>query len=507
MDENYTKFCKVAEKYDPADINALLVIYRNQASIRDNELYEGMRNLFANIMSLSSIHIGSKRIDFNNCGHCRKLFEAIEPYLAYKYIFDRSELSTYKENGQISYHQLNYEISSPKTYARTFVETLPFKLQPFESFLIKHYGIDLKQLAKSCHSLLKDIAKPCDLNQLLTHELTNITAYFPPTFLDDLISINKRELRVDEVNSFSKEIRMPIVKTNNEYNVLSFEVFIDCFYTAVHRLCLSKTYLLEKDHLLNQKGQLFNDSCKIIFKNEMGFKNVYENFKHSTNGENGEIDLLVEEKDVLFVIECKARNYTTQISGISTAFEKANKSNLDLASTQIQKFLELLNDRGKITLSKGNERLTIAKEKYNYIIPLVINVTNLAELNTDYISRNLATLFLSFDDLKILSDVIEKRKWLFVDFCSQFLEVVAKNPLLDDVVDIFAFYCHFKNLSLLIQKRPLIINQLGNDYFQFYFSYQTDKNPIFEFRNDISVFDGNNYSTYKECLCGYHSKN
>lgn len=505
MDNNEI-FCKIIQKYNPVDLYALLVFYKpNTTNDFENDVYDGSINLFAKIISLSNLRIRTKKINFYNDAHCKKLFLIMWTFLSKKYQSDLKELRKCVEEDIITCNQFSFELASPKTYPRIFAENIEAKLMPFNNILKQRYNIDSHFISQACESICKNAIKYCSKDDIISHSCTNIIKCFPSDFLDDLISVNEKSNEPLAINSFSKTVCIPIVKTNGEYNIISFDVFIDNFYIAVHRLCLLHMNKTEKDRLSNIKGQNFNDYCKDVFENVFLFDNVYSNFKYSKNENNGEIDLLISNKDVLLVIECKARNYTDKISGLHSSFTKANESNLDFSSFQIRKFLNLLDKNNEVSIFNGEERFQIIKSKYNYIIPIVINLANLAELNSDYSKRDIETLFISYDDLKIISDIIQKRKWLFIDFVLQFLDIAKHNSMIDDIIDAFAFYCCHKNLSILRQdKMAVCIYQLGNGFFQKYFTYYHDINPISIFENDIKVFDGNLYTTYKEMISAYH---
>lgn len=151
------------------------------------------------------------------------------------------------------------------------------------------------------------------------------------------------------------------------------------------------------------------------------------------------------------------------------------------------------------------KKIRIDIDKYEYIIPLVINIDNLAEINADFSQRNRDTIFVSFDDLMIITDVIQKRKWLLVDLFNQILIADKTNIPSDDIIDIFAFYCAQKDISALFSKETnTIIYKLGNDYFQDYFAFKEEKNPIKLFKNNIATYQSSESKTYKEIISLYH---
>ena len=80
------------------------------------------------------------------------------------------------------------------------------------------------------------------------------------------------------------------------------------------------------------------------------------------------------------------------------------------------------------------------------------------------------------------------------------------NAVVDDIIDMFAFYCQCKNLSILFEEKlNVIVYKLGNDYFQDYFSYKNDINPIELFDNDINSFQVDEKMMYENIIEKYHS--
>lgn len=496
------KFVDIIKKYDLRDLFALLILCSSNYSDVEikSEFFDGIKNLFAKIACFYNFSSNNKKVEFLDEDECNNICNSLINYLSKKYESDYNELMQCVEQNKMSYKQCNYELASPKTFPKTFIDTLIIKLQPFENFLIAEYDLSINHIKKSCEKIIRKGLGCCTSQDLVNHTITNITSYFNSKFLDDLIGVNEKKSYLNDINSFDKFVCFPVIKISEEYHVLSYEVFIDNFYKCIHRLFNKKANKIQKDELSNLKGQIFNDNCENLFKN-LGFSNIYSNFKY----DGGEVDLLIEDKDVLFVIECKARNYTDKISGLYDSFEKANERNLDFASKQIHRFIDFLKENKTVVLKKNTDSIKLSFNKYNYIIPLVINLENLAELNADFINRDKNTVYISFDDLKIISDVIENRKFLLIDFFDQLFRNNKITASVDDVIDLFAFYCQCKNLGIVFTNEiELLILKLGNDYFQSYFSYKDNIKPLNLFDNDISTFISEKTFTYKDTIEKYH---
>ena len=497
----YNKFIEIIEKYDPRDLLNLIILIQSSYCKNDikKDEYEGIKNLFAKIISFSS-SFGKEHINYYDAKLCNSILNIMLSFLTKKYNNDCDDLNKLVCEGKLSQKQMMYEIGCPKTYARIFVETIKAKLIPFENILVNKFQLRLDDLVASLEKMLKYLLKAFSIDDIFAYRIMDITDFFNKHFLDSLLSANEKIDNIENVNAFSKSVCMPIVKIDNRFYLLSVEVFIDNFYLSIHRFIVNNLTKEEKDNLFALKGENFNNICADLFYNKFCFLNAYKNFNYS----RGEIDLIVEDSDALFIIECKSRNYTDKVSSKSNAYIKANESNLDFASSQLNRFLSEFESKGTISLHKNNTSLKLIRTKYNYIIPIVLNIANLAEVNVDYSNRDKSMLFFSYDDLQIMADIIEDKKYLFIDFCNQLLENAKKETFVDDCIDMFAFYCQCKNLSMLFNENTnVIIYQLGNDYFQNYFSYATDKNPIFEFDNDISSFN-HHCSSFKEMIENYH---
>ena len=503
MGRNFTRqFKKVLAEYDFRDLTAIIILcshfYENSEEEKDE--YEEIKNLYAKVLAFYNFDSKNTQIDYSDNCTIENIRLSLFDYLTKKCKNDYSQLKSLAKQKKISSKQLLYELSSPKTFAKTFIETLPIKLRPFNDFLIDKYGIDSAFIQNACESILKRMLSPCSKDEIITHRITNISRCFPSTFLDDMISINDKFSELLDINTFSKNVCFPVVKCGEEYHLISPEVFIDNFYKCIHRLYYKNSNKEQKDSMGILKGALFNEACEQLFIN-FGFSNILSNYYYN----DGEIDLLVIDKDVLFVVECKSRNYTDKVSSESNAYEKANNSNLDSASKQVHRFIDKLNASGEVTLNKKEDKVKICRGNYEFIIPVVINLENLAELNSDFERREKNAIYISFDDLWIIREIIDTRKWLIIDFFAQILENENEKALADDVIDMFPFYCQYKNMSILFSKKyNILIHNLGNDFFQEYFSYKTDLNPISYFGNDISRFKYTNEDSYKKIIEKYH---
>lgn len=505
MDEQLTNdFIKLISTYDTRDLMSLLIDCSGNflENDTDEEIYEGAKNLFSKIITHYEYKSKNNHIDFYNINECNQICNIMMSYLIEKYRNDYNNLLDLVRKQIISTKQFHFELSSPKTYPKTFIDSLLIKIKPFEEFLISKYKLSLYQIQENCEKLIRFMLKSFSHNDVITHKATLITNFFPKEFLDDLLCVNEKTSEISSINSFDKFVCFPVVKIDNEHHLLSAEIFVDNFYKSIHRLCYKNASQIKRDFYSNSKGRLFNDACKTLLK-EFGFSNVYTNYSY--NG--GEIDILIEDKDALFIIECKARNYTEKVAGISDSFIKANESNLDHASEQIHRFLDTLKSKGHMKLKKDELSIDIDIHKFNYIIPTVINIDNLAELNADFEKRNKDTIYISFDDLLIIKEVIKSRKWLLIDFFDQLLIDYKIDVMPDDIIDIFAFYCKCKNVGILFDKKMnVVIYKLGNDFFQEYFSYKNNINPINLFNNDIASFKPSDEATFNSIITEYHKR-
>lgn len=497
-----SNFLSTLSYYDKASLNALLILTQKLfEEDGEKEEYVGIKRLFARICCTFRHPSGVHELDFRNENEVGLIVNSLIPFLFERYQAGMKSLASYVESGDITTNQFLYELAFPKTYARVFIENISDKLAPFHESLLK-YGTTETAIAEGLGRMFEHLITPKSKGDIISPENSNIGTYIEPTFVKELIDANEQTEDLESISAFSKEVFFPVCRTHDLFYLLSPETLIDQFYKCVHRFFMKRSCQPERDSLMKAKGQNFNHMCANLFRFGFGFNGVYENVTYP----GGEIDVLVLEKDCLFIIECKSRNYTDKLSGPSQSYINANQSNLDHAFHQINHCLEYLNNGHLICISNGgspNRRLGIAD--YHYVIPLVINLDNLAELNADYASRQTGCVYTSYDDLTIIRDVINRRKWLLVDFMSQILAYSNRDSAADDIIDMFAFYCQCKNMEILYQENlNVVINELGNDYFEPYFSFSTERNPIFSFDTDIASFSMLPSETYHKCITRYH---
>lgn len=335
MIDEYNKFIEIIKKYDHRDLLNLIILIQPSYCKNDIEKdeFEGIKNLFAKIISFSSF--GKEHINYYDEELCNSILNIMLSFLTKKYNNDFDDLNKLVCEGKLSQKQMMYEIGCPKTYARIFVETIKGKLIPFESILLNKFQLRLDDLIASLEKMLKYLLKAFSIDDIFAYRIMDITNFFNKRFLDSLLSVNEKINNIENVNAFSKSVCIPIVKIDNRFYLLSAEVFIDNFYLSIHRFFARNSTKEEKDKLFALKGKNFNNICADLFYNKFRFLNVYKNFNYSI----GEIDLIVEDSDSLFIIECKSRNYTDKVSSKSNAYIKANENNLDFASSQLNRFL------------------------------------------------------------------------------------------------------------------------------------------------------------------------
>ncbi len=503
--ENLEPFLGAISYYENSSLNALVLLLQKEFEnhIYDKEAYIGAKRLFSKICCTYKHPNSGHRIDFHNENECVLVANSLMPFLLNKYQDDYVALREYFEKGKITEKQFHYELAFSKTYARVFVNNLSDRLAPFHEFLLK-YETSENDLSRGLKQLFRTLIQPKTIKQITSVSTIDICSFLPSKLIDALVYGNEMTDSLQSISAFSKEPYFPVCHENGLFRLLSAEELLDYFYKTLHRLFMKNANQAERDALMREKGINFNRMCANLFRNGFGFKNVYENMEYS----GGEIDLLVVDKDCLFIIECKSRNYTDKLSGSSESYVKANQSNLEHAFEQINRFLQLLKANHHVMLkNKANNRTRVDIADFHYIIPLVINIDNMAELNADYDSRNKNCAYISYDDLSIVSNVINKRKWLLVDFLHQLISNAKADAGADDIIDMFAFYCQCKNLSLLFQDETnVVVNELGNDYFEAYFSFKTERNPIESFDSDIARFETLETESFLECITRYHEK-
>ena len=501
--EDIELFLRTIEHYDKSSLKTFLILMQTEfeENVGDKEAYMGAKRLFARICCTFNYLSKNHRIDFSNEHENALVANSLMPFLLNKYWDDYLTLQECVENGTITEKQFHYELAFSKTYPRVFVKNLADRLVPFHEYLSK-YETSEKEISSGLEELFRFIIKPMGFNRIVSESNVDLKQFLPQKLLYALVNANEKTDSLLSINAFSKEPYFPVCEENGSFYLISPEELLDYCYKSIHRLFMKNSSLDERSALMLEKGANFNRMCANLFKCDFGFESVYENMQYVS----GEVDLIVIEKDCLIIIECKSRNYTDKVSGLSESFVKANQSNLDHAFDQINRFIKHLNAAEHATLKdKAGAGVRLNAKDFKYIIPLVINLDNLAEINADYDSRHHNCAYVSYDDLTIIQNTIGKRKWLLVDFLQQLITNANANTMADDIVDMFAFYCQYKNLGILYQDEiNICINELGNDYYRDYFSFSHENNPINTFDTDVATFRMHTTESFAQCINRYH---
>ena len=181
MNEQLTKdFIKLISTYDIRDLMALLIMCSTQYfnSDSDKDSYEGVKNLFSKIITHYKYKLQNKHVDFYNEKECNKICNTMLNFLFEKYWSDHDNLSKLVKQGTISEKQFHYELSSPKTYPMTFIDSLPTKIKTFEDFLLERYKLDANQIQKSCEKLIRFMLNDFTGMDIITHKATLINGFF-----------------------------------------------------------------------------------------------------------------------------------------------------------------------------------------------------------------------------------------------------------------------------------------------------------------------------------------
>ena len=199
-------FLETINKYNALDLISLMVLYSNNFLDTDGakEMYEGSVNLFARILASLNFVSKNEKVDFMNENECNIIFNNLFAYLKEKYDCDCAELRECVAKNKISFKQFSYEISSPKTYPKTFVKSVLFKMKPLETFLLNQYNLSLNQLQIACEAIMKQMLMGFPFNDIINHNFINITKYLPIKLYDDLIDINEKYDNLLDINANSK---------------------------------------------------------------------------------------------------------------------------------------------------------------------------------------------------------------------------------------------------------------------------------------------------------------
>ena len=247
---------------------------------------------------------------------------------------------------------------------------------------------------------------------------------------------------LENYDDFQKSIsRKPIIKlSDNEY--------VLCWHWFRNSIILNFHYLLSKDEEYKRhRGDVFEEITASLFKHHLCLSSTYPSVKF--NG--GEIDILVDTKDTVLLVECK--------SGILYENYK-----LGLIDENISKNIESITGKAKEQLMKGKKalldnkdlrsngvKLSIDSSKkivlLNICFEFPVGTTN-KEVNDDVVVLSLIDLMMIIDlmedkilgepRVKNILDYLELRKRTlgFATDCELTIAIsLLYNPHLDSFID------------------------------------------------------------------------
>jgi len=476
--------------------NSIICEFRN----RDRKVVDMAQGvLYAFSKLIAQIKIDSKNVYpfYLDTPFCNKIKDKLYTSMYSLYNYDYKELLKRKDNGKISNSQMGYELSSPKSYPNIFIINLYTRLKPFESLIKQKWNLEIEDISSGIKTIEIKYEKDYSALEYFSKKTWCIDGVFPVKFMDDLINSNKNAAKF---YCFNKSTLCPILKREENYFVLNFDLFIDSIYNNIIKcLMLDKTES-EKSELGKIKGEVFNEYCGTVLKKSFIASKIFYNYQYSVDNKKGEIDIVLIDKDVLILCECKNRNYSHSSMGENDDYLKYDAESFDKATAQVLDPVNYLKNKGILKLrKKGLSDLVLNKENYNYVIPLVFNLENLGELNFDYKNRNNNLCYFSLDDITTIVEIIKKRSYLFVDFISQLSDKDKfEKEVTDDLMNVFVYYLVHIDLDDLYTGN-VNLKYYANKYLEKHFNTINNNEVIDSISPNLSKNIFSESCTYK-CL-------
>jgi hypothetical protein len=200
------------------------------------------------------------------------------------------------------------------------------------------------------------------------------------------------------------------------------------------------------------------------------FEQLYE-----TGDAHGEHDILILYKDILFIVECKAKRIRKNFRDVDRAIERITsdfKGYIQEACDQANKLKRLILSQDETPLfdSRGNEVLRIDKSQLRHIECICVTKENEGMLAT-----NLSLLLkkeadeeysycISLYDLRQLSEYAEKfgiTAGLFAEYVGQRKHIQGK-AFSDDELDFWGYFLTHKSFASVIEDpREIVPISLG----------------------------------------------
>ena len=253
----------------------------------------------------------------------------------------------------------------------------------------------------------------------------------------------------------------PCIKINDTVYTFDYYNFFDNFYRAFQKAICAR----------NPKGNsLWNESQKLASEQTVGniFAELlpecvihYGNYYSIGNHNSAENDLLIEYKDVLFIIEVKAGSFT--YTPAITDFDAHKKSLISLvekAEQQCFRVKEYIENNDVATFFDGDdlkrEAFSITRSNYTQLYMLDITVSDFNELAAQMEKIHIANtkeniIALSMNDLWVYKEYFDNPA-IFIHFIKQRMNATQLESLVAfDELDHLGLYIEYNMYSITVR--------------------------------------------------------
>jgi hypothetical protein len=304
--------------------------------------------------------------------------------------------------------------------------------------------------------------------------LPELRSAFPAEKIDSYLSFLSQE-RASAPADFSFPTEQHLIEQRplvlvrpDTYHLLTGNILFLSILRGLESLLAGDPALDERPN--RHKGKVLESSTLTLFRSIFGEEAAYFEQIYETGDAHGEHDILILYKDMLFIVECKAKRIRKNFRDVDRAIERITsdfKGYIQAACDQANKLKRLILNQDETPLfdSRGDEVLRIRKSQLRQIECICVTkesegmlATNLALLLNKEADEEYPYCISSYD-LHQLSEYRVKigiTASLFVEYVGQRKHIQGK-AFSDDELDFWGYFLTHKGFASVIEDRREIV--------------------------------------------------
>jgi hypothetical protein len=223
-------------------------------------------------------------------------------------------------------------------------------------------------------------------------KLSELQAAFPSGKIDSFLTFLSQERASAQADfSFPTEQQLieqrPLVLVRPDtYHLLTGNILYSSILRGLDSVLAGERAL--EDRINRHKGKVLENYALTLLKNIFGEETSYFEQVYETDDAHDEHDILISHKDVLFVVECKAKRIRKNFRDVDGAIERITsdfKGYIQEGFGQANKLRKLISSQEKTPLfdSLGNEVVRIKRSELRRIECVCVTKENEGMLATN----------------------------------------------------------------------------------------------------------------------------